>query len=202
MLDLKLSNVKITDLRTRVQRLKVLYEEVANSGIYSAGSRIEPVVLYLHGEPNCGKSFVVQYIASAYLKSVGIQTDDPWKFMYKYNPTDEFMSGYTGQPIFVMDDLGQVLDQRSLPNPEIMTTIFASNVAPMPLNMAALSDKGTSYFTSPLIIMTSNRPKPYVVSITEPDAFYRRISPFHFCVRPAAPFAKQAGNKICLILPS
>jgi hypothetical protein len=198
MLDLKLSNVKITDLRTRVQRLKVLYEEVANSGIYSAGSRIEPVVLYLHGEPNCGKSFVVQYIASAYLKSVGIQTDDPWKFMYKYNPTDEFMSGYTGQPIFVMDDLGQVLDQRSLPNPEIMTTIFASNVAPMPLNMAALSDKGTSYFTSPLIIMTSNRPKPYVVSITEPDAFYRRISPFHFCVRPAAPFAKQAGNKICL----
>jgi len=195
MMDLKLPQPRLTDLRIKINRLRSIYEEIAQSGIFSAGSRVEPVVVYLHGAPNCGKSFVVQYIASVYLKKEGITTDDPWKYMYKYNPDDDFMSGYTGQPIFLMDDFGQKVDSRQAPNPEIMNLIFAANVAPMPLNMAALSDKGTSYFNSPLIIITSNTPKPYVISITEPDALYRRIAPFHFEVRPAPQFRKQIGSR-------
>lgn len=141
--------------------LKTLYEKATASGAFRAGPRIEPVVIYLHGSSGVGKSGMMWPLATDLLKIDGIPLDkdgrkDPTREIYMRNIEQEYWDGYKNQRVTIYDDFAQIVDSASKPNMEFMELIRTGNLAPYPLHMATIEDKSKTYFTSRVIICTSN----------------------------------------------
>jgi hypothetical protein len=147
-----------------------------------SGDRMEPFVIGLFGQPGQGKSLIIPRIISAF-KSLfpGRAYKD---LVYERTCNVNHWDGYNGQPITVLDDLGQNPKGQDLA--EFQTLVSCS---PYILPMASLEEKGC-YFQSSIIIITSNfRYGEPFSSITAqlPDrvilddvAFWRRIHlPLH-----------------------
>lgn len=128
-------------------------------------ARQEPLLVVLRGPPGQGKSLAATLLAQMCSHHLTGKPD-----YYSYNSSTNFFDGYTGQPVVVIDDLGQ--------NPSgtdfsvfcqmISTTTFHPN-------MADLKEKGIR-FTSDIIIATTNLPNFNPVSIADPGALRRRIN--------------------------
>ncbi|AVM87410.1 polyprotein [tropivirus B1] len=118
-------------------------------------SRMEPIVVYLHGEPRCGKTLTSTLVASALCKHFGW---DPKTQIYTPPPSADHMDGYCGQKIHIIDDLGQDAEGKDFRdfNQMVSTTHY---IPPM----AELRQKGTPY-TSEIILVSSNFKK------TEPNS--------------------------------
>ncbi|AVM87417.1 polyprotein [rajidapivirus A1] len=141
------------------------------------GSRPEPAVIYLHGPPGCGKSFVSMIMAKMMAAQHLTQNNE------SFTPSDlsehiyapgsgnlDHFDGYRQQLIHIVDDIGQDPegeDWRILPN-MISSTPF---IPPM----AAIEDKGM-YYTTPFIICTSNSADPPANAVRCVAALNRRIS--------------------------
>lgn len=110
--------------------------------------RMEPFVVGLFGQPGQGKSKILPLLVSQ-LSSLfpGVSRDE---LTYSRTCNVEFWDGYNGQPIVILDDLGQSTTGKDI---QEFQTLVSCN--PYVLPMADLSDKGT-YFCSPIIISTSN----------------------------------------------
>lgn len=113
----------------------------------AAETRPQPVVVYLWGDSGTGKSTATGLLSTGYCKILGV---DPKTSVYTKPPGTDFFDGYVGQPVMIMDDLGQDPEGKDWQN-------FAAMVSPTPfrLPMANLTDKGI-VFRSELIIITSN----------------------------------------------
>jgi len=137
--------------------------------------RMEPFVIGLFGQPGQGKSTMIPRIISA-LKSQfpGLPMSD---LTYERTCNVDHWDGYRGQPIVILDDLGQSLDGGDIKE---FQTLVSCN--PYILPMADLSEKGT-YFTSPILIVTSNLKYGQELSviytessgILDDASFWRRI---------------------------
>jgi len=139
--------------------------------------RIEPFVIGLFGLPGSGKSKVLPEIISRFASIFpGVHYT---KLCYERTCNTEHWDGYTGQPIVILDDLGQSTEGKDIRE---FQTLVSSN--PYTVPMASLEEKGQK-FCSPIIIATSNLAYGWPLDISmngikpiiDDGAFWRR---FHF----------------------
>ncbi len=163
------------------RKLEDWMKRVAASGILLAGNRVEPVSIVFSGKPASGKSAgimkFVHDVASDLVNWGTIPNETITNHIYCRNPQEEYWSGYRGQFCTLYDDLGQVSDTESKPNPEFMEVIQAYGDNAYRLKMASLEDKERAYFRSRLLVATTNLQSfssTILKSIREPDAFARR----------------------------
>lgn len=127
--------------------------------------RVEPVWIIFEGPPGCGKTTMMNYLIKGYEKTEPV---------YVHSTTDEkdFYDTYCDEPIFVVDDIGQkgIYQYANMIN-FVSTTKF-------PLNCAEVTLKNTKFFTSKLILSTTNSTALTLTAnsgITELEALYRRM---------------------------
>lgn len=139
--------------------------------------RMEPMVIGIFGQPASGKSSRIPMLLSILSELFPGTTRE--KLTYSRTCHTEHWDGYDGQPIVILDDLGQSLEGKDIK--EFQTLVSCNPYVPP---MAALEDKGR-HFTSPIIIVTSNlkygSPLHQIYKeqygILDDAAFWRR---FHF----------------------
>lgn len=176
-----------------------------SSGAFRGGPRIEPINIYIHGKSGVGKTGLINFLAIDLLKVEGItkrgDKADYTEELYYRAIEQDFWDGYCGQRIVVYDDFGQLIDSPQKPNLEYMEWIRTGNMAPMPLHMAHLQEKSKSFFTSRVVIATSNNQLKDVKipSLSAPEAFKRRID---ICVEVinAKEFTKQVYERDGIIV--
>lgn len=137
--------------------------------------REEPLVVGLFGQPGQGKSLLLVKLINFFKKFFPGKVRKDLCYMRTSNV--KHWDGYTGQPIVVLDDLGQ---SRAGSDIQEFQTLVSCN--PYVLPMAGLPEKGTK-FSSPVIIATSNIPYGHQLAnlyegtagIVDPRAFWRRF---------------------------
>lgn len=141
-------------------------------------TRVEPYVIGLFGPPGSGKTTAIRTLTqmlgvSLFPARTGNQ------LVYSRSCSTKHWDGYDNQPIVVMDDFGQDLNDRS--DLVEFEQLVSTNRYLLP--MANLEEKGRA-FTSPIIILTSNMAYGQMIltnqgkKVVEDDmAVWRR---FHF----------------------
>uniref|UniRef100_A0AAT9JFN1 RNA-directed RNA polymerase n=1 Tax=Periplaneta americana dicistrovirus TaxID=3032227 RepID=A0AAT9JFN1_9VIRU len=153
-----------------------VYKNCQSSLAFAGTPRTEPVCIWLHGATGQGKSYLSMPLAVELAKRLGPHTapKEVMADVFTRNIETEFWNGYKGQTVVLYDDFGQMKDSASQPNLEYLEIIKCVNIAPYPLRMAHLPDKGM-HFSSKAVFLTSNLANFNINSITHKDAFYRRI---------------------------
>jgi len=162
--------------------IAALNDKVSKSGAFSAGPKVEPLIIQLFGESGVGKSGMMYLLAGDILKTEdilcggdGTASEDWANQIYPRNVEQEFFDGYRNQLIVLYDDFGQLRDSQAKPNTEFMEMIRFGNLAPMCLHMAALEQKDKTYFSSKCVLLSSNCQTYAIESLISKDAFHRRI---------------------------
>nr|UJQ92812.1 MAG: putative RNA-dependent RNA polymerase [Narnaviridae sp.] len=128
--------------------------EVQKGPLYNqflaGATRLEPTVVGLFGAPGSGKTSLLPGLIR-FLGTTLFPGMEGEKLVYSRSCACEHWDGYEGQPIVVLDDLGQNPNNRS--DLVEFEQLVSSNRYILP--MAELKEKGTK-FTSPIIIATSN----------------------------------------------
>nr|WOZ52021.1 MAG: polymerase [Yellow-eyed penguin megrivirus] len=159
-------NNKLTNAVSLLTRTLTNYKTVARKLDASAyQERQEPLVVYIHGGPGCGKSILSNIIARAYCRKHGL---DYSSSVYTTPPGSEFFDGYNGQAVHIIDDFCQNTTGEDVK----LFCQMVSTVNFIP-PMASLEEKGVSY-SSKLIIATSNLSTPSSNEIRIPGALERR----------------------------
>lgn len=174
--------------------LEKLIDKAELIGGKGTGPRPEPLVVQLFGKSGTGKSHVPYFIA-ADLCSWEDKEGDPINHMYYRKTDNEYFDGYKpGTHLMcVYDDFGQVKDSKSKPNTEFLELIYACNIAEYALHMADIKEKNNTYFNSKLILLTTNHCHYKIDSLTEPEAFLRRVDlRFEVSINPL--FKDKYGN--------
>lgn len=113
-------------------------------------TRVEPFVIGLFGDPGCGKTTTIQWIVGALRRALFPDVSDE-QITYSRSCSTRHWDGYQGQPIVILDDIGQNLADRS----DLVEFEQLVSINRYLLPMANLEEKGRA-FTSPIIITTSN----------------------------------------------
>nr|UYI58764.1 polyprotein [Scotophilus kuhlii parechovirus] len=149
--------------------------------------RMEPVGVWVCGDPGQGKSFFTQALVKQVNKKmgyVGVFT----------NPTgSEFMDGYSQQPVHIIDDAGQNRDELDL---KLLCQCISS--IPFTVPMADLNEKGMNY-TSKLVVATSNRTDFTSTVLSDPNALKRRF-PFYIRMRAKQQYVKEGKLDVSMSL--
>lgn len=124
-----------------------------------AENKHEPFVIYLYGDPGIGKTYCVNYICQILAQVVG-RDFDPARDIFAKPRDSPYHDGYNNQFCYLLDDFLQVSSEDGNAS-EISFLIDAGSRAKYHLHVAAQEKKATSYFTSPLIMVTSNRQLNY-----------------------------------------
>ncbi|APG78998.1 hypothetical protein 1 [Changjiang picorna-like virus 12] len=200
--------------RSLVHQVRGIYSFCLNKRMAMAeshwkhtGYRPEPVCLVLVGEPGVGKTQNVEYISAAYCAKTlpaseqeTLLTKGTAPYVYIRHDELEFWEGYKNKHVVtVIDDLGQrrtsVGDADSF-----IEVIRIINSFPYHLHMAELTKKENTFFTSRLLIVTSNMTKFQPVTLYSSDAIARRLR-FKFRVKVKEEYAAENGEIDPLKLP-
>lgn len=158
------------------RRIKDQVEWATHSPSRCHTIRTQPVALYLFGHPGVGKSVATEVIKARifkkYLKEKGTKYESS---SFPRRAKNEYWEGYTGQPIVILDDFGNVKDSQQKPVEEYEELEYMVNTAQFPLKMAELKSKGVTNFTSEYIIASSNQRYPEIKSLVDPGAVFRRF---------------------------
>jgi hypothetical protein len=148
-----------------------------HTGIFGDKPRRTPLIVYLYGNSGVGKSQLMFPFASDLMAASHSDLADFASEIYMRNPEQIFWDGYHGQIVCIYDDILQLLDSKTNPNPELMELIRTGNTVPFNLHMAELHEKARARFCSEIVLATANKaPSRYTMeSITKPEAFFRRI---------------------------
>lgn len=150
--------------------------------------RNTPAMVYLFGEPYQGKSTAVDYIyfgVHDFLKDKKdfMAAHPEWKEVFDMSMVfpramgSPFWEGYCGQPVVSVPEVfsGTDMDQKR----EIgMEVLRMAETGAYSLNMA-FAGKGSTFFTSSMIVATSNFDRFRSIGLEKPEAFVRRL---HFPV--------------------
>nr|QJI53517.1 MAG: hypothetical protein 1 [Picornavirales sp.] len=154
-----------------------------NANVFGVKPRMEPVTVYLAGEPGVGKSvlvipFVLKLLARVLKPSQLEELEANYNnFFYCRQTEHEFWDRYYGQMVTIFDDFLQRRDTEQATASEAMELIRISSMFPNILHMAALEQKGTTVFNSEIIVLTSNFTSlSSVVSIQSREALRRRFT--------------------------
>nr|QTE76071.1 polyprotein [Bat picornavirus CUS8] len=128
--------------------------------------RPEPVGVYVHGTPGTGKSFFTTLLAKLVRQKMNWDKD----CIYFHPTGSQYMDSYKGQEIHLIDDLGQAADDEEY---KLLCQMISTTQFQVP--MARLEEKGT-WYSSKLVIATSNRANFSTHTITTPEALARRFT--------------------------
>jgi len=117
-------------------------------------ARPEPLVIFMKGATGQGKSVLAQTIPVDLFKRLRIPYN-PEVDYYRRNETQDHWDGYNHQKVVCFDDMLQSTDPQDLKT-ALLDFLHLKNELPYPLKMADLSAKSNTWFTSPLILITSN----------------------------------------------
>jgi hypothetical protein len=182
----KYKNIDSNRVRSAVQaymavlrKLMIPFEQANISGI---APRMEPVTLFLGGAPGVGKSNItIPLLTEVIMEVLPKERRQELKanymdFIYNRQTEHQYWDRYYGQIACVFDDFLQKRDVVGVPDTETMDIIRGTNMFPNVLHMAALENKGTTVFTSRIVVCTSNTFSMRVESIQEPEALTRRFT--------------------------
>nr|QKE55029.1 MAG: polyprotein [Picornaviridae sp.] len=169
-------NSAIRSLSSKVRSLGVMNARVV--------SRPEPFVIYLYGDKGSGKSLASMALAVKLCKGMGV---DHRSSIYTRPVGADYWDGYSGQPVVILDDVGQKSDDSDWS--EFCQLV---STAPLRLNMASLEEKG-KHFTSPIIIATSNLATPSPKTVYNVEAILRRLH-LQVKVEIAPGFGRTCGD--------
>jgi len=163
-----------------------------------AKPRAVPVVIYVHGKTNVGKSQDTEQLCEyiwQYVKEYGphlVEGSYHPGHCYRLNQTEEFWDGYKGQFFCVVDDLLQTTDSEKR---GMMAERFIQMVSPAQyaLRVATVEDKSYVRFTSRVIVCTSNTAPKDVRDVRLSDATALR-SRFHIVVEKLDYNTYEFGN--------
>lgn len=127
--------------KTMMDKFEILYKSV-NS--HKDTYRSEPNAFIFEGIPGCGKSTLMTKLLAIF--------DEP-SYSHIVKPTDDakdYYDTYQGEKIFYMDDVGQMAAS------QWRTLIYLVSCAKLPLTCADAKLKNTKYFTSDIILCTTN----------------------------------------------
>ncbi|ATY47697.1 polyprotein [Ljunganvirus 6] len=141
-------------------------------------TRIEPIGIWISSEPGQGKSFFTHMLSTSLLKSCNLDG------VYTNATGSEFMDGYVGQDIHIIDDAGQNREEKDL---ALLCQCISS--VPFTVPMADLTEKGT-FYTSKIVIATTNKSDFNCMVLTDPAALERRF-PFNLRIRAVASFMNK-----------
>lgn len=136
-------------------------------------AREEPLGVLLRGDPGQGKSFLTHLIVRGVCSAMGWTVSES---VYSHPTSSEFFDGYAGQPIHIIDDFGQNVDE-----PEFKVLCQCMSSIPFTVPMASLEEKGIPY-TSKLVIGTTNKSDWSSRTLCAPGALKRRF-PITYTVR-------------------
>ncbi len=138
------------------------------------GVRPVPLPVWLVGESQIGKTTMQYIIAADLCAQLGIYNVEEQIFCRCVE--NEYWEGYNGQTVVVFDDFGQMRDTTGSPNLEFFEIIRSVGSFPYPLHMADISLKSNSFFTSPIILCSTNAAHMAVESLTYEDAIWNRLT--------------------------
>nr|WAX26098.1 MAG: RNA-dependent RNA polymerase [Army ant associated dicistrovirus 10] len=167
-------------IRSVLKELKNLMWKIEQSGVLTDGPRPKPVVVYMYGDTQCGKSTVSYPLAVAACKPEGedLKPGEEWCWrnsIYARHSEQDFWDAYRDHRCIVYDDFGQRRDLASLPNPELFEIIRLANGYPYSMHMAHLDEKANTRCKAEIVFCSSNCKKPKVESLNCPDAVLERI---------------------------
>lgn len=165
--------------RAHLQSFYKIYEQIKSKAEavfrhkVSEEIRDEPIGVWFHGDTDVGKSTLLDFIMCSICDRQNIRWDHLMR--YERKAGQPFWDGYNNQMFVTMDDVFQS-DLALVNAPSALEVIYAINCNTYPLNMAPLEQKGTVYFTSKYVFLTSNiATLPTTASLTCHPAFYRRF---------------------------
>lgn len=178
-------HARVRDVITQFMTLLRKQENKYMRASYRADSyRREPLSILFRGAPGTGKTQLTQHLTVAL--AVSCLDFNRWldlkgdmaSVYYNRRPNDQYWSSYHGQPIILIDDIFCTADYKG--NPVTVTTamefLHMVGMNDYQLNMADLSEKGTTNFRGEVIIATSNvRDFCHIVSMTDNEAIERRF---------------------------
>nr|QCY50214.1 polyprotein [Parechovirus A] len=139
--------------------------------------RVEPIGIWIQGEPGQGKSFLTHTLSRQLQKSCklnGVYT----------NPTaSEFMDGYDNQDIHLIDDLGQTRKEKDI---EMLCNCISSVPFIVPM---ALKIYNYRFYTSKLVIATTNK-SDFSSTVLQDSGALKRRFPYIMHIRAAKAYSK------------
>nr|WFG77344.1 MAG: polyprotein [Insectivora picornavirus] len=150
--------------------------KIFESSLGAFGNKQEPFIIFLHGDPGVGKTFITRYIVQFLSAAAGREFDEKEDIFTKPR-TSPYFDGYRGNFCFVLDDFLQVQDTTGNAA-DLGFLIDAGSRAKYHLDMSGVEHKSISYFCSPLVIITSNTsltPSEYEGKLSSYAALSRRI---------------------------
>jgi hypothetical protein len=168
-------------LKVYVELLTELNKPFKKLSKDGSGPRAEPFVIIMKGDSGVGKSWFSNPFVIMLLKRIldpeqlELLAAQPGLFTYCRQPEHIYWDGYIGQFVTIFDDFGQVRNIPGAGESEFMDLIRCANMFQHLCHMAHLDDKGVTYFTSRLIVATSNMHHIQCESLIQPEAVKRRF---------------------------
>lgn len=131
---------------------------VAHKGILNDENafRQQPVFAMFGGGSGIGKTNLIKTLAGAILQLADLcKPEHCAQNMWQKGDT-QYWNGYVGQLVYIMDDVFQKKEVAGGAENEGFTIIRAVSNWPFPLNFADVESKGRFYFSSKLMIGTTN----------------------------------------------
>nr|UDL17004.1 MAG: nonstructural polyprotein [Biomphalaria pfeifferi virus 2] len=159
---------------------KLNHKLVVHKGILNADNafRQQPILCMFGGESGIGKTNLIKTFAGAVLQLADLCEPDECAQQMWQKGDSEYFNGYAGQLVYIMDDVFQKKEVAGGSENEGFTIIRAVSNWPFPLNFADVESKGRWYFSSKLMIGTTNE-SDIQGSISgvlrKPEAVIRRI---------------------------
>lgn len=194
----KLATMKDTKALANIQPIWVglnkTYEKLAlaySKLVSCAQSRQEPVVVYLFGATNIGKSQLTDFLI--YLLRKMLAEPGMKVFTVSHGPT--FWNGYAQQDVIRMDDMNAVIGIEG--DTDSVTLFNLASCAAYNPNMASLEDKNIM-FNGRFIFVCSNHPTlPSESTVSRIDAWERRRDFFVHVTFPEHEANCPPGRRKC-----
>jgi hypothetical protein len=177
-----IKNPKLDTYKDRVVRF--LKHTISAATIEQGDICFEPVFVFLDGMPGLGKSLFANFLARTLSTAFKRDQND----FYPCILEQDYFTGYTDQPVILMDDLFQDPLGQGV---SFLTQLISS--VPTPMNQADIESKMT-LSSARIIIATSNTTTIKGEWITDPNAIRRRFKDTHFTAVEKDVFVKNTWD--------